>query len=160
MDFLADAFYTLCDTRLLRSFGFSKGRIVVPFLQYADDTIFFVEGSMDEARALHHMINIFGELSSLRLNRDKSSLVCFGLSEEEQGALVVVLMSPRISLPIRYLGLPLRCTRMKKRDWSYLFDKITVKLDGWHSSLLSKGGRLILLNSVITSIPVFYFSIF
>jgi hypothetical protein len=35
-----------------------------------------------------------------------------------------------------------------------------VKLDGWHSSFLSKGGRLILLNSVVSSIPVFYFSIF
>jgi hypothetical protein len=49
-------------------------------LQYADDTVFFVEGNEQEAQALFHMVQIFGEISRLKLNGDKSSLVSFGLT--------------------------------------------------------------------------------
>jgi hypothetical protein len=44
---------------------------------------------------------------------------------------------------------------MKKTDWSFLFEKGATKLEGWSSRYLSKVGRYILLNSVITYIPIF-----
>jgi hypothetical protein len=61
---------------------------------------------------------------------------------------------------VRYLGLPLHGTKLKIGDWNPLFDRVAAKLESWSSRYLSKGGRLILLNSVINSILVFYFSIF
>jgi hypothetical protein len=79
---------------------------------------------------------------------------------EEQGIHLETLLTPLVSLPITYLGLPLRIGKMKNGDWNILFEKIVAKLECWSTRYLSKGGRLILLNSVITSMPMFYFSIF
>jgi hypothetical protein len=133
---------------------------MAPILQYADDTIFFMESCVRESQALYHMVNIFGEISCLKLNGGKSSLVCFGMNGNEQSAISSLLGTPLVSLPIKYLGLPLKCTKLKKSDWNILFEKVSVKLEGWSSRYLSKGGRLILLNSVIPAIPAFYFSVF
>jgi hypothetical protein len=150
----------LSEAGIIRGYSISSRRAMVPILQYTDDTVFFVEGTRAEAQALCYMVKIFGDISGLKLNGEKSSLVCFGLSDQEQGALSEILGTPHTNLPIRYLGLPLRCLKLRKSDWNFLFDKISIKLEGWNSRFLSKGGRLILLNSIITSIPVFYFSLF
>jgi hypothetical protein len=160
VDGLARYACKLAEVGIIKGFSLSTRGNLAPILQYADDTVFFVEGSKFEAHALGLLVKIFGDISSLCLNKDKSILICFGMSEQEQRELEGVLRSPHAKLPLRYLGLPLRATKLKKSDWNVLFERVSGKLKGWSSKFLSKGGRLILLNSVITAIPIFYFSIF
>lgn len=38
--------------------------------------------------------------------------------------------------------------------------KIQSRIDGWQAKLLSRGGRLVLVNAVLTNIPLFYLSTF
>lgn len=59
--------------------------------------------------------------------------------------------------PVKYLGLPLISGRCKKAFFSAIVDKIKIlrKVKGWRSSLLSAGGRLILIKHVLSAIPIY-----
>lgn len=39
-----------------------------------------------------------------------------------------------------------------------MIDRIMVRLSGWNNKFLSLGGRLVLLKSVMSSIPVYFLS--
>ena len=64
------------------------------------------------------------------------------------------------TLPIRYLGLPLSTGQIRGADWQSVVGKVEQRLEGWKAKVLSRGGRLVLLKSVLSAIPNFYLSIF
>ena len=80
----------------------------VPLVQYADDTTFFIQGSVEEARDLSIFLDLFADFSGLLINRTKSAFLVFGLTREEELQSSKVLGTPSGSLPMRYLGLPLK----------------------------------------------------
>lgn len=47
-----------------------------------------------------------------------------------------------------------------KRDWYPIIDRIERKLEGWKARYLSMGGRITLINSVLSSTPLYLMSIF
>jgi hypothetical protein len=59
-----------------------------------------------------------------------------------------------------YLGLPIGGDARKLQFWYPLVDQIRKRLSGWKCKNLSFGGRLILLKSVMSSIPVYFLSFF
>ena len=63
-------------------------------------------------------------------------------------------------LPITYLGVPLHWKTLRISDWMPLVEKIENKLQTWKGSLLSIGGRVTLLNAVLSSIPLYWLSIY
>ncbi|XP_028064362.1 uncharacterized protein LOC114267521 [Camellia sinensis] len=70
-----------------------------------------------------------------------------------------VLNCQNQSLPLAYLGLPLGASPRLKKTWKPVIDKIRAKLASWKRKLLSFGGRLTLIRSVLSSLPVYYLSI-
>lgn len=63
--------------------------------------------------------------------------------------------------PITYLGMSLHWKKPTKEMWSMLIQKIQLKLDGWKGKFLSMGGRIIMINSVLSRCaPLFSFSIY
>jgi hypothetical protein len=63
-------------------------------------------------------------------------------------------------MPFRYLGIPMHHKRLSNSDWKDILDKFQKRLSSWKSKLLYVGGRLMLLNSVLSSLPLFMFSFF
>lgn len=61
---------------------------------------------------------------------------------------------------MKYLGIPLKVGKMKKVDWMPLIDKVESSLPNWKGRFLSRGGRLVLINSVLSSIPAYWMSFF
>ena len=135
----------------------------VPLLQYADDTTFFIQGSWAAAHTLSTMMYIFSDFSGLKLNREKSSFIGFGLSPDELTRCSRILATPIGTLSIRYLGLPLVDRRLRTQDWQPVLEKVESRLAGWRARLLSPGGgggRLVLLKAVLAAIPIYFMSIF
>jgi hypothetical protein len=64
------------------------------------------------------------------------------------------------SLPFRYLGIPIHFRRLKNGEWKLIEDHFEIKLSSWLGKLLSYGDRLILINSILTSMPMFMLSFF
>jgi hypothetical protein len=58
-----------------------------------------------------------------------------------------------------YLGLPLSIKKLTKTDWQGLLDKMDQHLAIWKARLMSKAGRLEMLNSVLTSLAVYMMSV-
>ena len=50
--------------------------------------------------------------------------------------------------------------KLNYKDWKIIIDRIEKKLSNWKGKMLSFGGRLVLLNSVLSSLPVFMLSFF
>ncbi|GAU20019.1 hypothetical protein TSUD_273540 [Trifolium subterraneum] len=63
-------------------------------------------------------------------------------------------------LPFLYLGLPIGGDSRRIQFWKPLLDKIHKRLSVWKCKNLSFGGRLVLLKSVLSSIPVYFLSFF
>jgi hypothetical protein len=61
---------------------------------------------------------------------------------------------------LTYLGMPLGASFKSKAIWNSIVEKMEHKLAGWKSLYLSKGGRLTLLKSTLSSLPTYYLSLF
>jgi hypothetical protein len=55
----------------------------ISILQYADDTILFMEHDLLKAVNMKLILCIFEELSGLKINFNKSELFCFGKTKDE-----------------------------------------------------------------------------
>lgn len=64
------------------------------------------------------------------------------------------------SFPVVYLGMLLDTKSPKKEDLMPLIEKIERRLDGWNGKLLSRVGRLLLANSFLASIPIYFMGCF
>jgi mannosylglycoprotein endo-beta-mannosidase len=62
--------------------------------------------------------------------------------------------------PCQYLGLPLHFRVLRRLEIQPLIDKVAVRLSAWRRKLLNKAGRLVLVNTILTSIPTYYLTVF
>jgi hypothetical protein len=51
-------------------------------------------------------------------------------------------------------------SRLHVVDWIPISEKLFKRLDGWKGSVLSLGGRLVLINSCLSNLPVYAMSMF
>lgn len=65
-----------------------------------------------------------------------------------------------LSLPIKYLGIPLGANPKRVATLHPVIDKIRKKLSGWKVNMLSKAGKLTLIKSVLNNLPIFYLGLF
>ena len=62
--------------------------------------------------------------------------------------------------PLQYLRMPLGGNPCRQLFWEPIVSKVRKRLDGWKRSFLSRGGRLSLIESVLSSLPIYYLSLF
>ncbi|CAJ2658171.1 unnamed protein product [Trifolium pratense] len=62
------------------------------------------------------------------------------------------------SIPFRFLGIPVGANPRRKATWLPIIDSMKKRLGVWNSLLLSIGGRVALINSVLSSLPLYFFS--
>lgn len=67
---------------------------------------------------------------------------------------------PIQSFPCTYLGLPLHLKRLRRVEFQPLIDKMSNRLPAWQGRFLNRARRLKLLNSVLSSMPVYFLSVF
>jgi ribonuclease HI len=59
----------------------------------------------------------------------------------------------------KYLGFNMFYGQVRKQDFSAVYDRVNAKLASWKSSLLNKPGRVVLANSVLSSLPSYHMQI-
>ena len=64
-----------------------------------------------------------------------------------------------VSLPIRYLGIPLGANPNRIETWQPVIDKITKRLSSWKLNVLSKAGCVVLIKSVLNNL-LYYLGLF
>jgi hypothetical protein len=130
----------------------------VSILQYADDTIIFMEHDLQKAMNMKLILYIFEQLSGLKINFHKSEIFCFGKAKDVEDQYMELFGCEVGSFPFRYLGIPIHFRKLKNGEWKLVEDRFERKLACWLGKLLSYGDRLVLINSVLTSLPMFMLS--
>ena len=64
------------------------------------------------------------------------------------------------SFPIRYLGIPIHYRKLSNSDWLKIQERFEKHLSSWKGKHLSTGGRLTLINSVLSRLPMYMMSFF
>ncbi|KAJ0555729.1 putative reverse transcriptase zinc-binding domain-containing protein [Helianthus annuus] len=62
--------------------------------------------------------------------------------------------------PFTYLGLRVGANMNRVTNWSPIYDIFDARLSRWKASLLSIGGRVILIKAVLECLPNYYFSLY
>jgi hypothetical protein len=62
--------------------------------------------------------------------------------------------------PFKYLGIPMHHKKISNEDWKIIEEKFEKRLSCWKGKLLSYGGRLVLINSVLSSLSLFMLSFY
>ena len=102
----------------------------------------------------------FENLSGLKINFDKSEMVPLNIGEDQGQALANLLGCKLVNLPIMYLGVPLHWKKLNEVEWLPLIEKIEKRLQTWKGKLMSMGGEVTLLNSVVSAIPLYWLSLY
>jgi hypothetical protein len=76
-------------------------------LQYADDTIIFVEHDLEGAKNLKLLLCAFEHLLGLKINFHKSEIFYFNEAKEMQGEYSSIFGCQSGTFPFKYLGIPM-----------------------------------------------------
>lgn len=114
--------------------------------------------SLKEDIIIKIILQGFCQCSALILNFAKSSLFPIRPSNHSVHSIAELFGCKIGRYPIWYFGLPLSPYCLNKRDFIPLIDKL--RRDGWKRKLLSRGGHLMLINSILIFIPLYIMSLF
>ncbi|GKV01676.1 hypothetical protein SLEP1_g14215 [Rubroshorea leprosula] len=141
-----------------------KGTVVgaeemeITHLQFADDSIFFCEASEQNVQTIKCVLRCFELISGLKVNYFKSALYGISVETQKVNEWAEKLNCVRGVMPFKYLGIPVGANSRRISTWMPVVDCLRRKLSSWKCESLSFGGRIILLNAVLSSIPVYFFS--
>jgi len=138
----------------------SAGITNIHHLQFADDTLLFLPNDLPCLLNTKRMLRWFSLCSGLNVNFHKSSLVGVSVDGIYAEGVSGVLKCRCDTLLIKYLGLPLGANPKRTSTWKPILSQIRGRLNSWKGRLLSMAGRSILIKSVISTIPLYYMSIF
>jgi hypothetical protein len=140
--------------------GFAVGRtpVIVSHLQFADDTLCIGEASIENLWTLKAILRGFEMASGLKINFWKSGLIGINVLPSFLGPACTFLNCRQGSIPFRYLGLPIGANPKSESTWNPLLEHLRKRLFSWRNKHISLGGRIVLINSVLNAIPIFYLS--
>jgi hypothetical protein len=96
-------------------------------LQYADNTILFMEHDLVKAVNMKLTLALFEQLSSLKINFHKSEIFCFGKAKYDENSYRTIFGCEVGSLPFKYLGIPIHYRTLLNKEWKPIEDQFEKK---------------------------------
>jgi hypothetical protein len=125
----------------------------ISHIQYADDTVITIDGSDRSILNLKLILYCFEWMYGLKINFHKSEVFVFGAVQQERERMANMLNCSLGTWPMKYLGIPISDGRLKPSVFDHIVGKMEKRLHPWKGKHLSSGGRLILTNSCLSSLP-------
>ncbi|GJU82334.1 hypothetical protein Tco_1284699 [Tanacetum coccineum] len=129
-------------------------------LCFADDLFLFTHGDVHSATILMEALTEFKLVSGLVPSIPKSTAYFCNVLNHVKIGILSILPFEEGRLPVKYLGVPLISSRLIFRDCKELIEKVQHRIQDWKNKSLSAAGRLQLVQSVISSMHVYWASVF
>ncbi|GJY86276.1 hypothetical protein Tco_0500302 [Tanacetum coccineum] len=129
-------------------------------LCFTDDLFLFAHGDVNSARVIMDALDEFKSVSGLVPSLPKSTAYFCNVLNHTKLAILNVLPFEEGTLPVKYLGVPLVSTRLVYRDCKELVEKVQDRVGNWKKKFISFAGCLQLVQSVISSMHVYWSLVF
>ena len=113
-----------------------------------------------KARNLKLLLSAFEQMSGLKINFHKSELFCFGEAVEAAVDYADLFGCAHGQFPIKYLGILIHYRCLTIAEWKHVEECLEKWLISRKGKLLSVGGWLVLINSVLTNMVLYMLSFF
>jgi mannosylglycoprotein endo-beta-mannosidase len=124
-------------------------------IQYADDTLIVLPADAKQLICLKAILHTFSESTGLRVNYQKSNMYPINMDSERLVHFASTLNFKTGSFPFTYLGLPLGITKPTLEYFLPMVSRVDRRLCGI-ADFLNYGGKLELVKSVLSSLPIFF----
>lgn len=121
---------------------------------FADDVMVFLKPKPHEISACSSILDMFGHASGLHVNLAKTATLPIRCTREEMQLVRDMLGCSTAKFPCKYLGLPLTIRKQTSVQFRGLVDQLAAMLPHWKAATLPKSRRLLLIQSVLTAIPI------
>ncbi|GJR30056.1 RNA-directed DNA polymerase, eukaryota, reverse transcriptase zinc-binding domain protein [Tanacetum coccineum] len=132
----------------------------ISHLCFADDLLVLCHGDLNSVKVVKRALDMFSSISSLNPNIGKSTVFFGNVKEQDKIDILATLPFKIGSLPVSYLGVPLITKHLTFTDCKGLIDKVKIKVNDWKNKLLSYASRLQLIASILSSMQVYWASVF
>jgi len=119
-----------------------------------------MDHNLEQAQNMKNILCAFEQLSGLKINFYKSEIFCFGEAKNYENYYMEQFGCNSGNFPIRYLGIPIHYRKLSNNDWVKIQERFEKRLSSWKGKQLSTGGRLTLINSILSSLTMSMMSFF
>ncbi|KAK2654189.1 hypothetical protein Ddye_014045 [Dipteronia dyeriana] len=112
------------DRGLIKGIGFNNNEVRITHLQFADDTILFIDPYMEYLLNVKRVLRCFELVSGVKINFQKSFLVMVGKKNPNDELWLRAFRSVAETLPIIYLGLLLGGNPKREFFWNPVVQRV------------------------------------
>lgn len=121
---------------------------------FVDDVTIFLKPVERDLTTCASILNLFGHASGLQVNMNKTAAISIRCSQAQMDLVCESIGCASTSFPCKYLGLPLSIRKQTAAQLQGLVDQLVVRLPYWKATTLPKSSRLLLIQSVLSAIPI------
>ncbi|XP_022564339.1 uncharacterized protein LOC111208947 [Brassica napus] len=133
----------------------------ISHLLFVDDSLFFCKAHKEECHTILRILKEYEVVSGQLINFQKSSIQ-FGhkIEESTRQELRDILGIQNLGGMGSYLGLPESLWGSKIQVFGFVQDRLNNRVNGWTFKFFSKGGKEVIIKSVVTALPNHVMSVY
>ena len=126
----------------------------ISHLLLADDSLFFCKAQKEECQTILRILKEYEDVSGQLINFQKSSIQ-FGhkIEESSRQELQDILGIQNVGGKGSYLGLLENLGGSKIHAFGFVQDRLYSRVSGWNFKFFTKGGKEVIIKSVVTALP-------
>ena len=144
---------------LWKGIQFGGNDLVVTHSVFADDTLLFGSTNINEAKHIKYLLDQYSLFLGQEISKVKSKIFFFNTTPPIAQRIKKILDFEEEKLPSTYLGVPFFMGKNKASYWKNIVDRIKARTMAWKVRWLSLSGKILLIKSILSAIPNYYFSI-
>ncbi|XP_026451725.1 uncharacterized protein LOC113352064 [Papaver somniferum] len=129
-------------------------------LFFADDVFIFSNGSKKILVALITLLKNYQDNSGQIINKQKSKCFVDGCTPSRKNQILNLLQMELTTFPDKYLGVILKPGRVKSETVWPMVEMMQSYLAAWKGKMLSFNDRLVLIKSVLCSVPIYNMTVY
>lgn len=132
-----------------------RNELQISHLMFADDILLTFRANKKSFTAFKNLFQRYALFSGQSVNFVKSEIFFPKNASRDSVRSISSFLNMKVGhFPFKYLGAMIAPRRPPSQVQDIVLDQIRAKLSSWQSSYLSQAGRLVLINSVLNSIPL------